>query len=64
MSAKLFKIFPKFYEILLKQSVWMLDDETFRTIMVNKAKTLLNPLKSLFLNGFLLCKLKRAFKSS
>ena len=43
MSAKLFKIFPKFYEILLKQSVWMLDDETFRTIMVNKAKTLLNP---------------------
>ena len=39
MAAKLFKIFPNFCEILLKQLVWTLDVETFRTIMVNIAKT-------------------------
>ena len=39
MSAKLFKIFPKFCKILLKQLVWTLDDEKFRTVMVNIAKT-------------------------
>ena len=38
MSAKLFKIFPNFCEILLKQLVWTLDVEKFR-IMVNIAKT-------------------------
>ena len=39
MSAKLFKIFPNFCEILLKQFVWTLDVEKFRTKMVNIAKT-------------------------
>ena len=38
MTAKLFKIFPNFCEILLKQLVWTLDVEKFR-IMVNIAKT-------------------------
>ena len=38
MSAKLFKVFPNFCEILLKQLVWTLDVEKFR-IMVNIAKT-------------------------
>ena len=33
------KAFPNFYEILLKQLVWTLDVEKFRTIMVNIAKT-------------------------
>ena len=39
VSAKPFKNFPNFCEILLKQLVWTLDVETFRTIMVNIAKT-------------------------
>ena len=39
MSAKLFKTFPNFCEILLKQLVWTLDVKKFRTIMVNIAKT-------------------------
>ena len=39
MNAKLFKIFPNFCEILLKQFVWMLAVEKFRTIMVNIGKT-------------------------
>ena len=39
MSAKLLKIFPNFCEILLKQFVWTLDVEKFRTKMVNIAKT-------------------------
>ena len=39
MSAKLFRIFPNFCEILLKLLFWMLDVEKFRTIMVNIAKT-------------------------
>ena len=39
ISAKLFKTFPNFCEILLKQLVWTLDVEKFRTIMVNIAKT-------------------------
>ena len=39
MSAKLFKIFPNYCEILLKQLVWTLDDEKCRAIMVNIAKT-------------------------
>ena len=38
MSAKLFKTFPNFCEILLKQLVWTLDVENFRT-MVNIEKT-------------------------
>ena len=38
MSAKLFKVFPNFCEILLKQLFWTLDVEKFR-IMVNIAKT-------------------------
>ena len=38
MSAKLFKIFPDFCEILLKQFVWTSDVEKFRTKMVNLAK--------------------------
>ena len=38
MSAKLFKTFPNFCEILLKNLVWKLDVEKFRTIMVNIAK--------------------------
>ena len=41
MNAKLFKIFPNFCEILLRQFVSTLDVETFRTIMVNIAKTLM-----------------------
>ena len=39
MTAKLFKIFPNFCEILLKQLVWTLDVEKFRTIMLNILKT-------------------------
>ena len=39
MSAKLFKMFPSFGEILLKQLVWTLDVPKFRTIIVNIAKT-------------------------
>ena len=39
MSAKLFKIFQNFCEILLKQFAWALDVEKFRTKMVNIAKT-------------------------
>ena len=39
VSAKLFKTFPIFCEILLKQLGWTLDVEKFRTIMVNIAKT-------------------------
>ena len=39
MSAKPFKTFPIFCEILLKQLVWTLDVEKVRTIMVNIAKT-------------------------
>ena len=39
MSAKLFTIFPNFCEIVLKQLVWTLDVEKFRTIMVNMEKT-------------------------
>ena len=38
MSAKLFKTFPNFCEVLLKQLVWTLDVEIFGTIMVNIAK--------------------------
>ena len=38
-ECKLFKTFPNFCEILLKQLVWTLDVEKFRTIMVNIAKT-------------------------
>ena len=39
MSAKLCKIFPNFCKIFLKQFVWTLDVEKFRTIMLNIAKT-------------------------
>ena len=39
IRAKLFKTFPNFCEILLKQLVWMLDVEKFRIIQVNTAKT-------------------------
>ena len=39
MSAKLCKNFPNFYRIFVKQFVWMLDVEKFRTIMLNIAKT-------------------------
>ena len=39
MRAKLFKNFPNFCEMLLKQFVWTLDVEKFRTIMLNIAKT-------------------------
>ena len=39
MSAKLLKIFQNICEILLKQFVWMLGVETFRTIVANIAKT-------------------------
>ena len=39
IRAKLFKTFPNFCEILLKQLVWMLDVEKFRIIKVNIAKT-------------------------
>ena len=39
MSAKLFKTFPNFCEILLKQLVWTLGVKKFRTIMVNIIKT-------------------------
>ena len=39
MSAKLFKTFPNFCEILLKQLVWTLGGKKFRTIMVNITKT-------------------------
>ena len=39
MSAKLFKTFPNFCEILLKRLVWTLDVEKFRTTMANIAKT-------------------------
>ena len=38
IRAKLFKTFPNFCEILLKQLVWMLDVEKFRIINVNTAK--------------------------
>ena len=38
MNAKLFKTFPNFCEIFLKQLVWTLDVEKFRTVMVNIAK--------------------------
>ena len=38
MSAKLFKTFPSFCKILLKQLVWKLDVEKLRTIMVNVPK--------------------------
>ena len=38
MNAKLFKTFPNFCEIVLKQLVWTLDVEKFRTVMVNIAK--------------------------
>ena len=38
MSAKLFKTFPMFCEMLLKQLVWTLDVEKFRTMMANIAK--------------------------
>ena len=41
MSAKLFKTFPNFCEILLKQLVWTSNDEKCRTIMVSIAKTLM-----------------------
>ena len=37
MSTKLFKTFPDFCEILLKQLVWTLDVEKFKT-MVNMPK--------------------------
>ena len=39
MRAKLFKMFPSFCLILLKQFVWTLDVEKFRAIMDNIAKT-------------------------
>ena len=39
MSAKLFKSFPNFCEILLKQLDWKLDVWKCRTIMVNIGKT-------------------------
>ena len=39
MSATLFKTFPNFCEILLKQLVWTLGVKKFRTIMVNIIKT-------------------------
>ena len=39
MSAKLFKTFPNFCEILLKQLFWTLDVEKCRTTMANIAKT-------------------------
>ena len=39
ISAKLFKIFPNFCEIFLKQLVWTLDVEKVRAIMVNITKT-------------------------
>ena len=35
-SAKLFTTFPNFYEVLLKQFVWTLDVEKFRTIMLRR----------------------------
>ena len=41
MSAKLFKTFPNFCEILLKQLVWTLDVEKRRTIIVNITHILL-----------------------
>ena len=41
MSAKLFKTFPNFCEILLKQLVWTLDVEKLRTKMVNITHILL-----------------------
>ena len=41
MSAKLFKTFPNFCEILLKQLVWTLDVEKLRTIIVNITHILL-----------------------
>ena len=39
MSTKLFKTFPNLSEILLKNLVWTLDVEKFKTIMVNMPKT-------------------------
>ena len=39
MSAKLGKNFPKFCRIFVKQFLWTLDVEKFRTIMLNIAKT-------------------------
>ena len=39
MSAKLFKVFPNFCEILLKQFIWTLNVEKFRTKIVNITKT-------------------------
>ena len=36
MSAKLFTTFPNCYEVLLKQFVWTLDVEKFRTIMLRR----------------------------
>ena len=41
MCAKLFKTFPNFCEILLKQLVWTLDVEKLRTKMVNITHILL-----------------------
>ena len=41
ISAKLFKTFPNFCEILLKQLVWTLDVEKRRTIIVNITHILL-----------------------
>ena len=38
MSAKLCKMFPTFCKIFLKQFLWTLDVETFRTVMLNIAK--------------------------
>ena len=40
MSAKLFQIFSNFCEIFLKQFVWTLDVENFRTKMVNITKNI------------------------
>ena len=39
MSAKLGKNFPNFCRIFVKQFVWTLDVEKFRTIMLNIVKT-------------------------
>ena len=39
LNAKLCKIFPNFCKIILKQFVWTLDVEKFRTTMLNIAKT-------------------------
>ena len=39
MSAKLGKNFPNFCRIFVKQFVWTLDVEKFRTTMLNLAKT-------------------------